>query len=135
MEANNELRLNVDEQQDDKTFKVKTDIDDSDEVQEITAARIPITCNQTVAWQTGCKQTYIERAHWALVKLLWQNVQQEVDNYIYEACEPCSSKCSLKKIRLNKHWINCCWEGRINNKQVSGNYEEKKNNEKRQSKI
>ena len=28
MEVNNELRLNVDEQQDDKTFKVKSDIDD-----------------------------------------------------------------------------------------------------------
>ena len=27
-----ELRLNVDEQQDDKTFKVKSDIDDLDEV-------------------------------------------------------------------------------------------------------
>jgi hypothetical protein len=32
MEINIELRLNVDEQQDDKTFKVKSDIDDSDEV-------------------------------------------------------------------------------------------------------
>ena len=30
MEVNNELRLNVDEQQDDKTLKVKLDIDDSD---------------------------------------------------------------------------------------------------------
>ena len=39
MEVNNEARLNVDEQQDDKTFKVKSDIDNSDEVQEITAAR------------------------------------------------------------------------------------------------
>ena len=32
MGINIELRLNVDEQQDDKTFKVKSDIDDSDEV-------------------------------------------------------------------------------------------------------
>ena len=32
MEVNIELRLNVDEQQYDKTFKVKSDIDDSDEV-------------------------------------------------------------------------------------------------------
>ena len=32
MEINIELRLNVDEQQDDKTFQVKSDIDDSYEV-------------------------------------------------------------------------------------------------------
>ena len=32
MEVNNESRLNVDEQQDDKTFKVKSDIADSDVV-------------------------------------------------------------------------------------------------------
>ena len=32
MEINIELRVNVDEQQDDKTFKVKSDIDDSYEV-------------------------------------------------------------------------------------------------------
>ena len=32
MEVNIELRLNVDEQQDEKTFKVKSNIDDSDEV-------------------------------------------------------------------------------------------------------
>ena len=32
MEIDIELRLNVDEKQDDKTFKVKSDIDDSDEV-------------------------------------------------------------------------------------------------------
>ena len=34
MEINFKLRLNVDEQQDDKTFKVKSDIDDSEEVCE-----------------------------------------------------------------------------------------------------
>ena len=33
MEVNNEYRLNVDEQQDEKTFKVKSDIDDSDKLQ------------------------------------------------------------------------------------------------------
>ena len=57
MEVNNELRLNVDEQQDEKTLKVKSDIDDSDEVQELTAARTPmkndrpvcVTCVQTLA--------------------------------------------------------------------------------------
>ena len=32
MEINIELRLNVDKQLDDKTFKVKSDIDNSDEV-------------------------------------------------------------------------------------------------------
>ena len=42
MEFNNELRLNFYEHQDDKTFKVESDINDSDEVQEITAARAPI---------------------------------------------------------------------------------------------
>ena len=71
MEVNNEPRLNFDEQQDDKTFKVKSDIDDSDEVQEITAARTPmennrpvcVTCNQTLALKNGCKQTYQGRAH------------------------------------------------------------------------
>ena len=42
MEVKHELRLIVDEQQDDKTLKVKSDIDDSDEVQEITAARTPM---------------------------------------------------------------------------------------------
>ena len=41
MEVNNEPWLNVDEQQDDKTFNVKSDVYDSDEVQEITAARNP----------------------------------------------------------------------------------------------
>ena len=45
MEINIELRLNVDEQQDDKTFKVKSDIDDSDKVQEIKAARTPMKKN------------------------------------------------------------------------------------------
>ena len=45
MEVNNEPRLNVDEQQDDKTFKVKSHIDDSDKVQEITAARTPMKKN------------------------------------------------------------------------------------------
>ena len=42
MKINVELRLNVDEQQDDKTFKLKSYIDDSDEVWEITAIRTPL---------------------------------------------------------------------------------------------
>ena len=78
MEVNNELRLNVDEQQDDKKLKVKSDIDDSDEVQEIIAVRAPmkinrpvcVTCNQTLALKNLCKITYQGKAHWALVKLL-----------------------------------------------------------------
>ena len=66
MEVNNELRLKVDEQQDDKTLKVKSDIDDYDGVQEITAARTPmknnrhvcVICNQTLVLKNGCKITY-----------------------------------------------------------------------------
>ena len=46
MEVNNDVRVNVDEQQDDKTLKVNSDIDDSDEVQEITAARTPMKNNR-----------------------------------------------------------------------------------------
>ena len=38
MAVNNEPRLNVEEQQDDTTFKVTSDIDDSDKGEEITAA-------------------------------------------------------------------------------------------------
>ena len=66
MEVNNELRLNVDEQQDDKTLKVQSGIADSYEVQETTAATTPkkinrtvcVTCNQTLALKNGCKITY-----------------------------------------------------------------------------
>ena len=42
IEVHIELRLNVDEQKGDKTFKVKSDIDDSYEVKEITATRNPM---------------------------------------------------------------------------------------------
>ena len=41
MEVNNDLRLNVDDQQDDKNMKNKSDVDGADEVQEITAAQKP----------------------------------------------------------------------------------------------
>ena len=41
MEVNNELRLNVDEEQDDKTLKVKSDIDDSDEVKKNNSCQNP----------------------------------------------------------------------------------------------
>ena len=74
MEVDNEPRLNVGEQQEENTFKVKSDIDDSDEVPEITAARTPmkmtravcVTCNPTLALKKGCQG----RTHGALVKLL-----------------------------------------------------------------
>ena len=70
IEVNNEPRLNVDEQQDDKTFKVKSDIDDSDEVQEITASRTPmnnnrpvcVICPQTLALENWCKN-FIKEEH------------------------------------------------------------------------
>ena len=66
MEVNNELRIIVDEQQDDQTLKLKSDIDYSDEVQETTAARTPmknnrpvcVTCDQTLALKNGCKTIY-----------------------------------------------------------------------------
>ena len=48
MEVNNQPRLNVCEQQEDNTFKVKSDINDSDEVHEITAARTPMKINRPV---------------------------------------------------------------------------------------
>ena len=70
IEVNNEPRVNVDEQQDDKTFKVKSDIDDSDEVQEITAARTPmkknepvcVTCNRAFAMKNRLKKL-IQKEH------------------------------------------------------------------------
>ena len=39
-------------------------------------------------------------------------------------------------MRLEKQWINCCWEEGINNKEVNGNYENMEtDNGIRQSKI
>ena len=68
MEVNNEQRLNVDGQQDEKTFKVKSGIDDSHEVQEITVATIPMKINRPVCLTcTKC---------------------------IYEECKPISSECT-----------------------------------------
>ena len=49
IEVNNDLKLNVDEQQDDiKNFKEQCDIDDEEEVQEITSARNPMKKNKAV---------------------------------------------------------------------------------------
>ena len=83
--VNNELKLNVYEQQDDIThLKWQCDIVYEDEVQEITAARtlmkknwlVCVACIQTFAMKNVFKNDTQERAHWALVKLLWQNVQK-----------------------------------------------------------
>ena len=46
IEVNSELRVKVDEQQDDKKIKLQWDIDDAYEVPETTAARTLMkTCN------------------------------------------------------------------------------------------
>ena len=71
MEVNNEIRVNVDELQDDKKCKKKSDIDDADEVQEIKAARTPmknnkhvcVTSNKTLALKYWCKKTFKGRSH------------------------------------------------------------------------
>ena len=72
IEVNKELKLNVDEQQDDiKLLKEQCDIDDEDEVQEITAARtsmkknklVCVTCKQTFATKNCLTKTYPGRAH------------------------------------------------------------------------
>jgi hypothetical protein len=63
MEVNIELRLNVDELQDDKKCQKISDIDDADEVQEITATRtsmkknkpVCVTCNKTLTLKNVCK--------------------------------------------------------------------------------
>ena len=61
---NNDLKLNVDEQQNDiKHIKEQCDIDNEDEVQKITAVRKPlnnykavyVTCNQTFTMKNGFK--------------------------------------------------------------------------------
>ena len=69
--VNNELKLNVNKQQDDiNNLKDKCDIDDEDEVQKITAASTPmkknksmcVACNQTCAMENWFKK-YPGRAH------------------------------------------------------------------------
>ena len=71
IEVNNELKLNVDEQQDDiKHLKEQCDIDYEDEFQEITAATTPMkkknqvcgTCYQIYATKNGLK-THIQEEH------------------------------------------------------------------------
>ena len=59
--VNNELKLNVDEQQDDiKHLKEQCNIDDEDEVQKITAARNPIQKIRLCMWHV------IEHLQWKL---------------------------------------------------------------------
>ena len=66
MKVNIDPRLNVDEKQHDKTLKVKSNIDDSDEILEITATippeKIPV-CNQTLALKMGVQKTYRGSLH------------------------------------------------------------------------
>ena len=51
IELNNELRVNVDEQQDDtKHLKEQCDLDDDDEVQEITASITPSKRKPQCVW-------------------------------------------------------------------------------------
>ena len=66
---NNELKLSVDEQQDDlKHLKEQCDIDNEDEDQEITAAITPmkkkkpvcVTCNKTFVTKNGLKKYILE---------------------------------------------------------------------------
>ena len=57
IKVNNDLKLNVDEQQDDlKQLKEQYDIDDADEVQKVTAVRNPMKRNKAV--YTTCSQTF-----------------------------------------------------------------------------
>ena len=70
IEVNNQLKLNVDEQQDElKHVKEQCDIDDEDEVQEITAARTPIKKNKPVC--ETCNQTF------AILYWLKKHIQEE----------------------------------------------------------
>ena len=104
MEVNNEPSLNVDVQQDDNTFKVQGDIDDSKKVQEITAARTPMiinrtvrgTCNQTLALKNWCKKNLSRKSTLSSGEIIATKcsavIEIEVDNCIYEACQPISSE-------------------------------------------
>ena len=72
IEVINEIKLNVDKQQyDTKYVKEQCDMDDGDEVKEITVARTPmtnkkhvcVTSNQTFAMENQFKKTFPGRAH------------------------------------------------------------------------
>ena len=99
VEINIEHRLNVAEQQDDKTFKVKSDM-------KFKKSQLPeppwknrsvcVTCNQTLALKIGCKQL-TEEEH---TELWWNfcdkmfSSRKEVDNCIYESCAHISRECT-----------------------------------------
>ena len=79
IKVNNDLKLNVDEQQDDiKHWKEQCEIDDEDEVQENTEARNPmkknkavyVTCNKTFAMKSRLKK-HIQEELW------WQKFQKK----------------------------------------------------------
>ena len=98
IEVNNEPKLNVDEQQDDiKHLKEQCDIDNEDEVQEITAARKPMkkTKAEYVPWyQTFAMKNeltnHIQEQHtelwWNYSGKIFRN-RKEVDNHMYGACK------------------------------------------------
>ena len=79
MEVNNNIKLNVDKQQEDiKHLKEQWDIDDEDEVQEITADSTPmkknkpvcVICYQTFAMTNWFKK-HIQEEHMIPCKLLF----------------------------------------------------------------
>ena len=70
IEVNYEIKVNVDEQHNDiKHVKEQCDIGDEDEVQEITAARTPITNNRPVC--VTCNKTF------AMKNRLKNHIQEE----------------------------------------------------------
>ena len=70
IEVNNDLKLNVDEQQDDiKQLTEQCDIDGEDDDQDITAARNPMKKNKAV--YVTCNQTF------AMKKWVEKHIQEE----------------------------------------------------------
>ena len=66
---NNELKLNIDEQQDETTHFFKYwDIDEIETPWK--EMDVCVACNQTIAKKSWLKNTYPARAHKAVVKLL-----------------------------------------------------------------
>ena len=71
IKVNNEPRLNVDELQDDKKCKKKSDIDDADEVQEFTAAKTP---KKRISMCVLHVTKHLCKKH--IKTILWQNIWQ-----------------------------------------------------------
>ena len=69
--------------------------------------------------EKSAEKTYPKRAHWALVKLLWQNFQK------LKGCR----QSHLRSMCINLSWMQrkkggwkwqrrqCCWEGRFNHEE------------------